>query len=465
MAFTAINKSSAHFDCPTWTGSDSTTTINGMGFKPDVLWLQRYNGAGHPVLNNSSEGTGQNWIPSGNNANDTTVHVASYTSDGFTLTGNIANTNDASELYVGACWKSGGTSPTQTYVVKVVSDGGNKYRFDDFGTSTVAIQLQEGGVYTFDQADSSNDGHPFRFSTTSNGSHGGGSEYTTGVVVSGTPGNAGAKTVITVAASAPTLYYYCTAHSGMGGTANTNVTTGSSNFAGSILSVASVNTTAGISMLKFTGTGANGTIGHGLGVAPKLVITKSTATSDKGLVFNGGTTIYNDTETDYLQFATTGANADDANAWNDTKPTSSVISIGSQSLGNASSQACIAYAFAEIKGFSKMGFYIGNNNIRGPKIYCGFRPKWIMVKNWGATEDWFVKVSGLTGYGHGGKRERTLKYANSANSTNCTVNFESNGFRITTSDGKANGDGAKYMYFAFAEMPMVASNGIVSLAT
>ena len=110
-----------------------------------ILWMKRYNGAGHPVLNNSSEGTGQNWIPSGNNANDTTVHVASYTSDGFTLTGNIANTNDASELYVGACWKSGGTSPSQTYVVKVVSDAGNKYRFDDFGTSTVAIQLQEGG--------------------------------------------------------------------------------------------------------------------------------------------------------------------------------------------------------------------------------------------------------------------------------------------------------------------------------
>ena len=87
-----------------------------------------------------------------------------------------------------------------------------------------------------------------------------------GLQLSGTPGNAGAKTVITVAASAPTLYYYCTAHSGMGGTANTNVTAGSSNFAGSILSVASVNTTAGISILKYTGTGANGTIGHGLGV-------------------------------------------------------------------------------------------------------------------------------------------------------------------------------------------------------
>ena len=454
-----------HFDCPTWTGSDSTTTINGMSFKPDSIWMNRYNGAGHPVLNNSSEGTGQNWIPSGNNANDTTVHVASYTSDGFTLTGNIANTNDASELYVGACWKAGGTSPSQTYVVKVVSDTGNKYRFDDFGTSTVAIQLQEGGTYTFDQADSSNNGHPLRFSTTANGSHGGGSEYTTGVTASGTPGNAGAKTVIVVAASAPTLYYYCTAHSGMGGTANTNVTAGSSNFAGSILSVASVNTTAGISILKYTGTGANGTIGHGLGAVPKYIIGKSTTVTDRGDVFAGGTTIYSDTETDLIQFATTGANQDDADGWNDTKPTNTVFSIGSKTHHNTSGAASIAYCFAEIKGFSKFGFYIGNGNVRGPKIYCGFRPKWIMCKNWGATEDWFVKVSGLTGYGFGGTKTRTIKYANNANSTNCTVNFESNGFRVTTSDGKANGDGAKYIYMAFAEMPVVGSNGTISLAT
>ena len=76
-----------------------------------------------------------------------------------------------------------------------------------------------------------------------------------------------------------------------------------------------------------------------------------------------------------------------------------------------------------------------------------------------------LKVDGLTGYGLGGTKTRSLKYDDNSSSTNCTVNFESNGFRITTTDGKANGEDVKYLYMAFAEMPMVASNGQISLAT
>jgi len=109
---------------------------------------------------------------------------------------------------------------TATYTVTVVSTGyGNKYAID--GVQQDTVSLSEGSTYRFDQSDSSNSGHPLRFSTTSNGTHSSGSEYTTGVVTSGTPGSAGAYTQITVASGAPTLYYYCTNHSAMGGTANT----------------------------------------------------------------------------------------------------------------------------------------------------------------------------------------------------------------------------------------------------
>ena len=98
----------------------------------------------------------------------------------------------------------------------------NKYAIDgSTATADVTLTLQESGVYRFDQSDSSNSGHPLRFSTTANGTHGGGSEYTTGVTTNGTPGNTGAYTEITVASGAPTLYYYCTNHSAMGWTANT----------------------------------------------------------------------------------------------------------------------------------------------------------------------------------------------------------------------------------------------------
>ena len=111
-------------------------------------------------------------------------------------------------------------SVTRTFTVTVAyADGGNKYFLDSVQQATV--NLAEGFTYKFDQSDSSNGNHPLRFSTTSNGTHSGGSEYTTGVTTSGTPGSSGAYTQITVAASAPTLYYYCTNHSNMGGQANT----------------------------------------------------------------------------------------------------------------------------------------------------------------------------------------------------------------------------------------------------
>jgi len=110
------------------------------------------------------------------------------------------------------------------YAVTVASGtnaygSGNKYYIN--GSVSPTLTLNEGSTYWFDQSDSSNSSHPLRFSTTANGSHGGGSEYTTGVTTTGTPGSAGAYTKITVASGAPTLYYYCTNHSGMGGQANT----------------------------------------------------------------------------------------------------------------------------------------------------------------------------------------------------------------------------------------------------
>ena len=113
-----------------------------------------------------------------------------------------------------------GTGLAATYTVTVASYlGANKYYIDSSRQATV--NLSEGSTYRFDQSDSSNSGHPLRFSTTSDGTHASGSEYTTGVTTNGTPGSNGAYTQITVASGAPTLYYYCTNHSGMGGTANT----------------------------------------------------------------------------------------------------------------------------------------------------------------------------------------------------------------------------------------------------
>ena len=141
-----------------------------------------------------------------------------------TITGDIVETvpvtGSFATGYVGAVTPSVNVTETNMVTVAAASYGsGNRFYLDGFEAPTGT--LNEGSTYLFDQSDSSNSGHPLRFSTTSDGTHNSGVEYTTGVTTSGTPGNAGAYTQIVVASGAPTLYYYCTNHSGMGGQANT----------------------------------------------------------------------------------------------------------------------------------------------------------------------------------------------------------------------------------------------------
>ena len=224
MAYSSISKPSLHFNTNLYTGNDADNRgITGVNFAPNWVWIKKRNNAAGGVISDTVRGAGNVLYPSETNAEGSeSASFVSFDSDGYTISQDAGvGLNVNSHTYVGWNWKAGGSAPAITYVVKVVSDSGNKYRFDDFGTSAVTLDLQEGGTYTFDQSDSSNSGHPLRFSTTSNGSHGGGSEYTTGVTVTGTPGNAGAKTVITLGSGVATLYYYCTNHSGMGGQANT----------------------------------------------------------------------------------------------------------------------------------------------------------------------------------------------------------------------------------------------------
>ena len=163
----------------------------------------------------------------------TAVQGGAASSTPFTLTGLSASASLGTATVISNVTEVAVTGNTSTGAIGSVNTltgatfavtvaayyGANKYYID--GTRQATVTLSEGATYTFDQSDSSNAGHPLRLSTTSDGTHGSGSEYTTGVTTNGTPGSAGAYTRITVAVGTPTLYYYCTNHSGMGGQANT----------------------------------------------------------------------------------------------------------------------------------------------------------------------------------------------------------------------------------------------------
>ena len=467
-----INKPSDYFNTLLYTGNATADRgITGVGFQPDWVWIKNRNDTSSHKLFDAVRQAGLEIESDTTDAEVGSVgggKLPSFDSDGFTVSASNA-VNGSSDNIVAWNWLAAGTAPSKTYTVKVVSDSGNKYRFDDFGTSAVTLEISEGGTYRFDQSDSSNSGHPLRFSTTSDGTHGGGSEYTTGVTTNGTPGSSGAYTEITVAASAPTLYYYCTNHSGMGGTANTPTTNSFSNFDGSIQSNISPNSTSLFSIVSYTGTGANATVGHGLGVVPYMIIVKSRNSTDWWITYHKSVGA-----TKYVPLNFTNAEATNSAIWNDTAPTSSVFSIGTNGGTNGSSNNYIAYCFAEKKGFSKFGSYAASGKTDGNFIYLGFKPAFFMYRRYDSTGNWGMKdnkrsgTSALQNFGQMNPNQTQNPSANVDSVENkasaFAVDFLSNGIKIRGGDGDINTNGGSYLYMAFAEEPLVGTNNVPATA-
>ena len=236
---------------------------------------------------------------------------------------------------------------------------------------------------------------------------------------------------------------------------------GSSNTDGSINTIkTSANTTSGFSINTFTGTQNVGTVGHGLGSAPGVMIVKNTAdSSDAWYVYHQG--LASDPETDYIILNTTAAKVDYNTPWNDTAPTSSVFTVGADGGNNESGSTMAAYCFAEKQGFSKFGSYTGNGSSSansGPFVYLGFKPSLVIVKNTSGTEGWQIwdnKRSSFNGQG-----SNISPNSSNAESTGVRVHFFSNGFQLVSSGADQNTDGNVFIYMAFAEAPFVNSNGV-----
>ena len=229
--------------------------------------------------------------------------------------------------------------------------------------------------------------------------------------------------------------------------------TGAANTAGSINSTVSANTTSGFSVVTFTGTGANATVGHGLGSVPKMIILKSYGGSTNWIVYHNS--IGNGKA---LSLNTTAAESADAGYFNSTTPTSTVFSLGSDGFSNGSGQTMVAYCFADKQGFSKLGSYTGNGNADGPFIYTGFKPAFVMFKNT-TGNNWGIIDNKRDPYN--GALHRLSPNTTAADNTGAgvVVDFLSNGFKCRNADGLENG-AAKIIYMAFASAPLVGTNNV-----
>jgi len=221
------------------------------------------------------------------------------------------------------------------------------------------------------------------------------------------------------------------------------------------------NTTAGFSIVTYTGEDNSGdTVTHGLGAVPHFIIIKNRDNSSNWVVYHHKNT--SAPETDHLLLNVQNATSDSNNIFSDTAPTSTVFTVGTNGdTGDA--DAYVAYCFTEIQGYSKFGSYTGNGNADGPFIYTGFKPAFFIVKRTDASGENFVlrdnKVSPINPV-----NAYVVANDSRAEANHYAVDLLSNGFKVRTSESGHNHNGGTYIYMAWAESPFVSSEGVPTTA-
>jgi len=229
----------------------------------------------------------------------------------------------------------------------------------------------------------------------------------------------------------------------------------SSNTNGTITSTVSVNASAGFSVVTWTGTGANATVGHGLGVAPQLIINKPRNAADNWVSWHTSLG-----STGYIYLNLTNASTTLAAMWNSTLPTSSVFSVGTNSNINTSAQTMVSYCWTPIAGYSAFGSYSGNNSTDGPMVYTGFQPKFVLIKGTGNASGWQLQDSARNTYNVVNAVLRPDLSAAESTGYGGVLDFLSNGFKLRTTDTNYNSSSyGPYIYMAFATNPFKQSLG------
>ena len=348
MAYTTINKQSAHFNTKLYTGTGSSNALTGVGFQPDLVWIKERDGGGGNNIFDAVRGTTKVIYSNATNAESTEAQgLTAFGTDGFTL-GTNTNVNESGMDHVAWNWKAGNSA-------------------------------------------------------------------------------------------------------------------GSSNSDGSITSTVSVNTTAKFSIVKYTGTGSNATVGHGLGVVPKVIIFKVLGSSTDWVVYHKS--IGN---TGALRLNNTNTTQTNSVFFQDTTPTSSVFYMGTGTDLNTSSQEVIAWCFSDVTGFSKFGKFTSKGDDDGVFVNTGFAPELVMLKplvtdGW---SNWYVFDNVRRNYNLNDRPlywnlpTREAYYGGSPASNYAQIDILSNGFKIRR-DGNwgPGGSNQASVYMAFGQT-LVGSNNV-----
>jgi hypothetical protein len=223
-----------------------------------------------------------------------------------------------------------------------------------------------------------------------------------------------------------------------------------SNTSGSITSTVSAGATQGFSVVTYTGNGSTGTVGHGLGVAPSMMIIKEKSTTRDWIVYHVSLGAGNRV---FLNL-TDASGASSAN-FNNTAPTSSVFSIGATTATNESAGTYVAYCFAAVAGYSAFGSYTGNGSTDGPFIYTGFRPRFVLIRRTDSGADWLIYDSSRSTYNVTiNPLFPNLTSIEGSTAGTYDIDFISNGFKVRASWAGTNASGGSYIYAAFAENPL-----------
>lgn len=224
-----------------------------------------------------------------------------------------------------------------------------------------------------------------------------------------------------------------------------------SNAAGSITSQVSANVDAGFSIVSYTGTGANATVGHSLGVQPDMIIAKRRSGTDDWVCYHSALSSAKDK---YIVLNSTNAAGTLSNFWGTGTPDSTTFGASGGYAHNKSGSTYIAYCFAEVAGYSSFGSYSGNGSSDGPMVFTGFRPSFILTKRSDGISLWGISDSKRSPFNEvANTLAANESYSESVLTSDMNVDFLSNGFKIRDTDGNYNASGGTYIFLAFASSP------------